>query len=100
MAITKMSIGKSAVNLFTVRRHVLRQGGRTGDDSWLRRKIMILMSKKTNHTSNLFHATLDDHGTLADSELDAVSGGATAASRDDLILNALLAAAAKMLPRG
>jgi hypothetical protein len=39
---------------------------------------MILMSKKTNHTSNLFHATLDDHGTLADSELDAVSGGTKA----------------------
>ena len=30
---------------------------------------------KTNDTSKLNHATLDDHGTLADSELDAVSGG-------------------------
>ena len=39
---------------------------------------MILMSKKTNHTSNLFHATLEDHGILADSELAAVTGGHTA----------------------
>jgi hypothetical protein len=61
---------------------------------------MILMSKKTDHTSNLFHATLDDHGMLADSELDAVSGGASAASKDDVILAAVLAAAATMLPRG
>jgi hypothetical protein len=53
---------------------------------------------KINDTSKLGCGTLEDHGTLADSELDAVSGGATAASRDDLILNALLAAAAKMLP--
>ena len=53
---------------------------------------------KNNDPSKLNHAALEDHGILADSELDAVSGGATAASRDDLILNALLAAAAKMLP--
>jgi hypothetical protein len=36
---------------------------------------MILMSKKTNHTSNLFHATLEDHDMLADTDLDAVTGG-------------------------
>jgi hypothetical protein len=30
---------------------------------------------KTNETSNLDHATLEDHGALADSELDAVTGG-------------------------
>jgi len=30
---------------------------------------------KTNDTSNLFHATLDDHGTLADTALAAVTGG-------------------------
>ena len=30
---------------------------------------------KTNDTSNLDHSTLDDHGTLADTELDAVTGG-------------------------
>jgi hypothetical protein len=29
----------------------------------------------TNDTSNLDHATLEDHHPLADSELDAVSGG-------------------------
>ena len=30
---------------------------------------------RTNHTSNLDHGALEDHGTLADTELDAVSGG-------------------------
>jgi hypothetical protein len=30
---------------------------------------------KTNNTSNLGHGTLEDHGALADSELDAVTGG-------------------------
>ena len=30
---------------------------------------------KTNDTSNLGHGTLEDHGALADSELDAVTGG-------------------------
>ena len=30
---------------------------------------------KTNDTSNLDHGTLADHRPLADSELDAVSGG-------------------------
>ena len=34
---------------------------------------------KINDTSKLGCGTLEDHGTLADSELDAVSGGATAA---------------------
>ena len=29
----------------------------------------------TNDTSNLDHGTLEDHRPLADSELDAVSGG-------------------------
>ena len=52
---------------------------------------------KTDHTSNLRHGTFEDR-TLDDIELDAVTGGASAASRDDLILNAVLAAAAKMLP--
>ena len=47
---------------------------------------------KTNDTPKL------GHGMLEDIELDAVTGGASAASRDDLILNAVLAAAAKMLP--
>ena len=54
---------------------------------------------KTNDTPNFSHGT-KDHGILADSELDAVTGGASAASRDDLILAAVLAAAAKMLPPG
>jgi hypothetical protein len=56
--------------------------------------------RKTNDTSKLGRGTLEDHGTLADSELGAVTGGASAASRDDLILAAVLAAAAKMLPPG
>jgi hypothetical protein len=30
---------------------------------------------KTNDTSDFGHATLEDHRALADSELDAVSGG-------------------------
>jgi hypothetical protein len=30
---------------------------------------------KTNHASNLDHGALEDHRPLADSELDAVSGG-------------------------
>jgi hypothetical protein len=30
---------------------------------------------KTNDTSKLGHGMLEDHGALADSELDAVSGG-------------------------
>ena len=30
---------------------------------------------KTNNTCNLSHDTLDDHRPLADSELDAVTGG-------------------------
>jgi type VI protein secretion system component Hcp len=33
---------------------------------------------KTNDTSKLNHATLDDHDTLADSELGAVTGGTKA----------------------
>ena len=44
---------------------------------------------KTNDTPKLGHSMLEDI------ELDAVTGGASAASRDDLILNAVLAAAAK-----
>jgi hypothetical protein len=52
---------------------------------------------KTNDTPKLGHGTFEDR-TLDDIELDAVTGGASAASRDDLILNAVLAAAAKMLP--
>jgi hypothetical protein len=55
---------------------------------------------KTNDTPNNFSHGTKDHGILADSELDAVTGGASAASRDDLILAAVLAAAAKMLPPG
>jgi hypothetical protein len=38
--------------------------------AWME-KIM----SKTNDTSDFGRATLEDHGTLADSELDAVSGG-------------------------
>jgi hypothetical protein len=34
-----------------------------------------MMMSKTNDTSKLGPATLDDHRALADSELDAVSGG-------------------------
>jgi hypothetical protein len=34
---------------------------------------MEKIMSKTDHTSNL--ATLDDHGTLEDTELDTVSGG-------------------------
>jgi hypothetical protein len=49
-------------------------------------------SHKTNDTPKL------GHGMLEAIELDAVTGGASAASRDDLILSAVLAAAAKMLP--
>jgi len=30
---------------------------------------------KTNDTSDFGRVTLEDHGTLADSELDAVAGG-------------------------
>jgi hypothetical protein len=33
----------------------------------------MVMTSKTNDTSNI--ATLEDQGTLADSELDAVTGG-------------------------
>jgi hypothetical protein len=35
---------------------------------------MMIMSK-TNHASNLSHDTPNDHRAVADSELDAVSGG-------------------------
>jgi hypothetical protein len=38
---------------------------------------------KTSDTSTLGHDTLHDHGTLADTELDAVSGG--------LVVNAVIA---------
>ena len=31
--------------------------------------------RKTNDTSKLGRGTLEDHGALADSELDAVTGG-------------------------
>jgi hypothetical protein len=34
-----------------------------------------MMMSRTNDTPKLGHATLEDHGTLADSELDAVTGG-------------------------
>jgi hypothetical protein len=36
---------------------------------------MEKIMRKTNDTSKFGHATLKDHRTLADSELDAVSGG-------------------------
>jgi hypothetical protein len=36
---------------------------------------MEKIMSKTNETSDFGRATLEDHGTLADSELDAVSGG-------------------------
>jgi hypothetical protein len=66
MAITKMSIGVQPVNLFTVPVRPLSQGGRTpAMIAGLMEKIM----SKTNDTPNL------GHGTLADSELDMVSGG-------------------------
>ena len=38
---------------------------------------------RTNGTSKLGHDTLHDHGMLADTELDAVSGG--------LVVNAVIA---------
>jgi hypothetical protein len=40
----------------------------------LMRKWKKIMSK-TNETCNLSHDALDDHRPLADSELDAVTGG-------------------------
>jgi hypothetical protein len=36
---------------------------------------MEKIMSKTNDTSNLGDGTLDDHGMLADSELDAATGG-------------------------
>jgi hypothetical protein len=49
----------------------------TADAHWLEwRKIM----SKTNDTPNFSHGT-KDHGTLADSELDAVTGGYEALSK-------------------
>ena len=36
---------------------------------------MEKIMSKTNETSDFGRATLEDHGTLADSELNAVSGG-------------------------
>ena len=36
---------------------------------------MDKIMSKTNDTSKLGHATLEDHHPLADSELDAVTGG-------------------------
>jgi hypothetical protein len=36
---------------------------------------MEKIMSKTDDTSKLGHGTLEDHGILADSELDAVTGG-------------------------
>jgi hypothetical protein len=42
-----------------------------------------LMSK-SNETSNLSHDTLDDHRPLADTELDAVTGGIISGGSTDM----------------
>jgi hypothetical protein len=59
-------------------------------DGW--RKIM----SKTNDTSKFDHAKLENR-VLADSELDAVSGGAEA---KDSVASAVLAAVVHILPHG
>ena len=43
---------------------------------------------KSNDSSKLGRATLEDHGTLADSELDAVTGGyvPTAVEQGDITI--------------
>jgi type VI protein secretion system component Hcp len=60
------------VTRITVAARELRQGCRTSD-GWSAAWMEKIMSK-TNDTSNL--ATLEHHDTFADSELDAVTGGA------------------------
>jgi hypothetical protein len=68
MAITKCRIWVPPVNRFTAAARVLSQCGRTGATDSPRRFEEKIMSK-SNDSSNL------DHDTLADSELDAVTGG-------------------------
>ena len=41
---------------------------------------------KTNDTPKLGHGMLEDHGTLADSELGAVTGGTTAKGSNSWLL--------------
>jgi hypothetical protein len=48
---------------------------------------MEKIMSKTNDTSDFGRATLEDHGTLADSELDAVSGGFFAGHVKQLLAN-------------
>ena len=47
----------------------------TPDAGWSALGLMEKIMSKSNDSSKLGRATLEDHGTLADSELDAVSGG-------------------------
>jgi hypothetical protein len=72
MAITKCRIWPPPVNRFTGAERELRQCGGTSD-GW----SALLMEKnmsKTDDTSKLDHAKLENC-VLADSELDAVTGG-------------------------
>jgi hypothetical protein len=50
---------------------------------------------KTNDTPNPDHGKLNDHGTLADSELDAVTGGGPASTAISQVGKALEAMARK-----
>jgi hypothetical protein len=73
MAITKCRIWVPPVNLFTVRRDVLRQCGLASDEGWLgRRKIM----SKTNATDT---AARSEH-ELTENDLALVSGGKPSAA--------------------
>ena len=51
------------------------RGCRSGGEPSLKKPWLEKIMSKSNDTSKLGHATPDDHGPLADSELDAVSGG-------------------------
>ena len=83
MAITEMSIGMPPVNLFTVRRDVLRQGGLTSDGRWLGwMETTMTENKSTEKTRELTEDELNtvSGGNLANSVSSALDGIFKAAS--------------------
>jgi hypothetical protein len=70
-AITKWLICALPVNRFTVAATALSQGGRTGE--WMAR--FAGLTEKIMNASTLGRITFEDHITLADIQLDVVTGG-------------------------
>jgi len=91
MAITKCRIWLPEVNRFTgTRTCFMRSPARHGNVS-ININLREIMSK-TNDTSKLGVAALEDHDALEDSELDAVNGGLVVISIIGILVGLLLPA--------